>query len=281
MTTALEPTPAAAPPVPSTRPAASDGVRLTFARLLRSETIKLLTLRSTWWSIIVVAVLSIGMSALIAAAIGSSAQGDASASIPMAVIAPIQFTMLLAGALGAIAITGEYSTGMIRSTLTAEPRRGGVLLSKAIVVTVLLGLVSLIVFALALIPVSLILNAAPFAAGVGETVQPILYAALSMAVFAVIGLAFGFILRNGPGAIAATVGLLFVLPIVGAIFPSEGTWSWIHDAAQYLPMSAAQALTVPVGTDGVLTVPVALITFGVWVAAGLVGAWAVLRSRDA
>lgn len=280
MTTALEPTQAASPTAPLAG-AVPDGVRLTFTRLLRSETIKLLTLRSTWWSIIVVAVLSIGISALIAASIGSFSRGDVSGSIPMAVIAPIQFTMLLAGALGAIAVTGEYSTGMIRSTLTAQPRRGAVLAAKTIVVAVLLAVVSLVVFALALIPVAAILQVAPFAAGVAETVQPILYAALSMAVFAVIGLAFGFILRNGPGAIAATVGVLFVLPIVGSIFPSEGSWSWLHEAAQYLPMSAAQALTTPAGTDGVLSVPVALVTLGCWVAAGLLGAWAVLRTRDA
>ncbi len=268
------------------RSGAPDTVHLTFVRVLRSELIKLLTLRSTWWSIIVVAVVSVGLSALIAASIGASAPdlpgAELARQVPTAVIAPIQFTMLLAGALGAIAVTGEYSTGMIRSTLTAQPRRGAILAAKALVVAVVLAVVSLVVFLVALLPVMAILHTAAFPAGdPGHTLQPILFAVLAMAVFAVLGLSFGFILRNGPGAVAATVGLLFVLPIVGAIFPAEGSWGWVHDAAAYLPMSAAQSLTVPAGTDGALSVPVALITLGCWVAAGLLGSWAVLRTRDA
>lgn len=263
------------------------GVHLTFGRVLRSEAIKLLTLRSTWWSIILVVVLSVGLAAIVAASMNSfmdpSARTaeDLARSVASAVIAPIQFTMLLAGALGAIAVTGEYSTGMIRSTLAAEPRRGVVLAAKAIVVAVLLAVVSLAVFAVSTIPVSAILHTAPvYTADPGVILLPILYGSLAMAVFAVIGLSFGFILRSGPGAMAATVGLLFVLPIVGSIFPSEGAWSWLHDAAQYLPMFAAQVVTSPPSPEG-MSIPVALLTLGCWVAAGLLGAWGVLRSRDA
>ncbi|MCI9873043.1 ABC transporter permease, partial [Arthrobacter humicola] len=95
--------------------------RLTFARLLRSETIKILTLRSTWWSLGITAVLSLGISFLLALAANDNGGGFAPATL---LTAPIQFTMLVAGIFGAIVITGEYSTGMIRSTLTAEPRRG-------------------------------------------------------------------------------------------------------------------------------------------------------------
>lgn len=252
--------------------------RLTFPRLLRSEWIKLSTLRSTWWSIGVVAVISVGLSLLLTAA---TTGGIGAAQL---VIAPTQFTMLLAGTLGAIAITGEYSTGMVRSTLTSEPRRGAVLLAKAIIVSCLLFIASLAIFAAAAVVI------APILGGHGveipwddpaQLVVPVLYAALSMAVFALIGLSAGFILRNGPGAIGLTVGILFVLPIVAAIFPyGDPAWQWIRDLAQYLPMNIAQALTAP-GTDFGLTDPVALIALGGWVTAGLLGSWAVLRTRDA
>src|SRR3546814_17112605 len=100
--------------------------RLTFPRALRSEWIKLSTLRSTWWSIGIVAALTIGIALLIALAIN-----DPDFLGIQAVVLPIQFTMLLAGILGVIAVTGEYSTGMIRSTLTADPIRGSVLSAKA------------------------------------------------------------------------------------------------------------------------------------------------------
>jgi len=266
----------------------TEDVRLTFGRVLRSETIKLLTVRSTWWSIAVVAVLSVGLAAIVAASMSAfndpagQTAAQLSQLVASAVIAPIQFTMLLAGALGAIAVTGEYSTGMIRSTLTAEPRRGVVLTSKALVVAALLFVVSLVVFVVSTFPAAAIIGTSPIdLSDPAIVLQPMLYGALSMAVFAVIGLSFGFVLRSGPGAIAATVGLLFVLPIVGMMFPSEGAWSWISHAAMYLPMSAAQSLTVPPGSEGALSIPVALITLAAWVAAGLLGSWAVLRSRDA
>lgn len=274
-------------PAPTRTRTADDGIRLSFVRVLRSETIKLLTLRSTWWSIIVVVVLSVGLAAIVAASMNSFMDpsgrdaADLARSVASAVLAPIQFTMLLAGALGAIAVTGEYSTGMIHSTLAAEPRRGVVLAAKAIVVAVLLAVVSLIVFAVSTIPVAAILHTTPiYAADPAVIVLPILYGSLAMAVFAIIGLSFGFILRSGPGAIAATVGLLFVLPIVGSIFPAEGAWSWLHDAAQYLPMFAAQVVTSPPSAEG-MSIAVALLTLAAWVVAGLLGAWAVLRSRDA
>lgn len=261
--------------------------RLTFGRVLRSEVIKLLTLRSTWWSIGVVAVLSVGLASIVAASIASFSNGmagdaDLARSLASSVISPIQFTMLLAGALGAIAVTGEYSTGMIRSTLAAEPRRGVVLAAKAIVVAVLLAVVSVVVFAVSTLPAAAILHTAPvYAADPAVVIQPILYGALAMAVFAVLGLCFGFVLRSGPGAIAATVGLLFVLPIVSAILPSSGAWSWLSDAAQHLPMFAAQTLTTPPGTNGADGIVGALITLTCWVVAGMLGAWAVLRTRDA
>ncbi|MGB4137584.1 MAG: ABC transporter permease subunit [Microbacterium sp.] len=261
---------------PARRTRMESSYRLTFAHSLRSEAIKLSTLRSTWWSIGITAVLTVGIAVLIAQAMDGG--GIA------AVVMPIQFTMLLAGILGAIAVTGEYSTGMIRSTLTAQPVRGGVLAAKAGVVAVFLFLASLAIFAAAALAVSPIFAAkgAPLDWGDFEgTVLPILAASVSMAVFALIGVAFGFILRSGAGAIAATVGLLFVLPIVASMFQMAGeAWKWIQDAAQYLPMSAAQNAILPQDGWG-LSAPVAYLTLAGWVVAGMLVAWAVLRTRDA
>jgi len=104
--------------------------RLSFGRALRSEWIKLATVRSTWWSIGITALLTIGISIMLA----SAAEVDGI----QAVVSSVQFTMLLAGILGAIAVTGEYSTGMIRSTLTAVPVRGAVLAAKAAVMAALI-----------------------------------------------------------------------------------------------------------------------------------------------
>lgn len=250
--------------------------RLSFGRVLRSEVIKLSTLRSTWWSLGITVVLSVGIALLIASA-SREFPGDFPAVT--AIVAPMQFTMLVAGIFGAIAITGEYSTGMIRSTLTAEPRRGVVLAAKAIAVAAFLVLTTVVSTVIA------VLATAPLLGDGGidwsdpnASVIPLAYSLLAMAAFGLIGLGWGFIIRNGAGAIAATVGLLFVAPIVLSLFSIGGeAWAWVVELSQYLPMSAASTLTTPGSED----VAVAVISMIAWPAAALIGGWAILRTRDA
>ncbi|HCS60951.1 MAG TPA: ABC transporter permease [Microbacterium sp.] len=268
--------PTTAPVVPKR---AQSTNRLTFIRVLRSEWIKLSTLRSTWWSIGATAVIAIGVALLVAQSM------DVPGFEPIqAVVAPVQFTMLLAGILGAIAVTGEYSTGMIRSTLAADPVRGSVLAAKAVVVAVFLFLASLVILIGAALAVTPIFAARdmPFPWDTAaDSFLPILAAAFSMAVFALIGLSFGFILRSGAGAIAATVGLLFVLPIVMTIFATpDPAWQWINEVSYRLPMTAAQSAILPQPGWG-LEASGAYLTLVAWVAAGLLAAWTVLRTRDA
>ncbi|MFT4214577.1 MAG: ABC transporter permease subunit [Microbacterium sp.] len=250
--------------------------RLSFPRIVRSEAIKLLSLRSTWWSLAIAATLSVGISLLMAAA-----SSDFSADFPavMAIVTPMQFTMLVAGILGAIAVTGEYSTGMIRSTLTAVPRRGAVLAAKTLTVAATLAIATTATFAVAILATAPLVSAPIDWADPAVSTIPLAYGVLSMAVFALIGVGFGFIIRSGAGAIAATVGVLFVAPIVTSIFAMFGaSWQWVADLGRYLPMSAAQVLTIPGGTDDALRCVATLLA---WVVAGQLGAWALLRSRDA
>ena len=267
-----------AAPLTRTRTGSASGQRLTFVRALRGEWIKLSTLRSTWWSIGVVAVLTIGIAVLIAQAV------DMPGFEPIqAVVMPIQFTMLLAGIIGAISVTGEYSTGMIRSTFAAVPARGMVLAAKSVVLALFLFVSSLVIFFAAAIAVSALVAGRDQSidwADPAASVLPIVVASLAMSVFALLGVAFGFILRSGAGAIAATVGLLFVLPIVTNFFSFAGeSWKWVTDAANYLPVAAAQSAILP--ENAALEGPVASLTLAVWVVGGMLAAWTVLRSRDA
>lgn len=263
---------------PLTRPRADTVHRPSFLRSLHGEWIKLATLRSTWWSIAIAAALTIGIAMLIAQAV------DQPGFDPIqAVVMPIQFTMLLAGILGAISVTGEYSTGMIRSTFAANPVRGSVLAAKAVVIALFLFVSSLLTFFAAALAVTAVVSTRDQSINWSDpsaSLLPIVVSSLAMAVFALIGVAFGFILRSGAGAIAATVGLLFVLPIVANFFMLAGeSWAWVMDAAAYLPVAAAQSAIL---TDGAaLETPVAYLTLAAWVAAGMLGAWAVLRTRDA
>ncbi len=252
--------------------------RLSLLHALRSEWIKIATLRSTWWSIGITAILTVGIAALIAQSMNAPGYGGI-----QAVVSPIQFTMLLAGVLGAIAVTGEYSTGMIRSTLTAVPVRGLVVTAKAVVVALLLFVSSLVIFLIAAVVITPILETKDAALDWSDpqnSLLPILAAAVSMAVFALIGLAFGFMLRSGAGAIAATVGLLFIVPIVMSMFAMPGAgWEWLADVTAHLPMIAAQSAILPQETG--ISAGEAYLTLGLWVAGGMLGAWTALRTRDA
>lgn len=271
MTTATVPTTSS---TPAARPASAP-YHLSFARVVRSEWIKLLSLRSTWWSLAITVVLSVGISLMMAAALRDF---DAGFAPVMVIVMPMQFTMLVAGILGAIAITGEYSTGMIRSTLTAEPRRGAVLVAKALVVTVVLAVTTAVTYAVAVLATGPILKTGIDWSEPAQSWVPLLSGVFAMATFALIGLGFGFIIRNGAGAIAATVGVLFVLPIVLSMFSFAGDgWKWIVDASVYLPMSGAQSATTAGGDEVVR----GLLTLTAWPTALVLGAWASLRGRDA
>ncbi|WP_447588554.1 ABC transporter permease [Microbacterium lacticum] len=273
MTTAAPAGTRDAAPAPA-RPASP--YRLSFGRVVRSEWIKLLTLRSTWWSLAVTVALSLAISLMMASAARDFGGG---LSPVMTIVMPMQFTMLVAGILGAIAVTGEYSTGMIRSTFTAEPHRGAVLAAKAIVVGVVMALATALTYLVAILLTAPILGSAGIDwSDPAQSWTPLAAGVFAMAMFALIGVGFGFLIRNGAGAIAATVGVLFVLPIVTNMFVFAGeSWQWLVDAGQYLPMSAAQMATTPAGDD----VLQGIITLAAWPAALLLAAWVALRTRDA
>lgn len=252
---------------------------VSFARQLRSELIKLLSVRGTWWSTAIVAVLTLGIAMLIGANIEPPMD-----NVIMIIVAPVQFTMLLAGILGVISVTGEYSTGMIRSTLAANPVRGAVLTAKATVLAVFLFVVSLVIFVAAALITTPILASNDLAfdwSDPAATILPMLAAAATMALFALLGVGIGFLLRSGSGAIAATVGIIFVLPVIfqlAGVFLSDMTW--LIDAADYLPAAAAPNAILP-AEGAAISAPVAWLTLGAWAIVPLIAGWVTLRSRDA
>jgi ABC-2 type transport system permease protein len=260
--------------------------RLSFPHAMRSEWIKLITVRSTWWSVAITAVLSLVPSLLIALSIDRAAAALGGVGGVQIVFGSLGLVMLFAGIFGAITATGEYSSGLIRSTLTADPIRGRVLAAKVVVVAAFLFVVALVILTVSGVVVGAIL------AGKGSsidwsdfdtTIRPILLASVSVAAIAVIGLALGFMFRAGAAAIAGIVGLLFVLPIILSLFSLAGRgWMWVQDALSYLPMSAAQGL-VFASAPGGGGIPIwgAALALGAWTAAALLGAWVVLRTRSA
>lgn len=256
------------------RARATSRYRLSFTHLLRSEWIKLTTVRSTWWTLGTTAAVSVGISILVA----SVATVDEQFPTVNVILAPMQFTMLVAGIMGVIVVTGEYSTGTIRSTLTAEPRRGGVVASKAVVVGALIGVAMVVTYAVAIGATAPFLSEGINWSDPIQSTLPLLLGVFSMVVVAQIGLGFGFMLRSSVGAIALIVGILFVLPTALTLLAIPGSsWDWIAMLPRYMPMTAAVMASTP--GEEALVVPV--LTLAAWGVAALLGGWAVLRGRDA
>lgn len=275
--------------------------RVTFGGILRSEWIKLVTLRSTVWCYVILVVLTVGFGALVAALISSP--GDEQFAVPatpeaiqstwlMVSTAGIGFAQLVIAVLGSMVITGEYGTGMIRSTFAAVPRRLPALVGKVLVfgvVSFVVALVALLVTALAVVP---ILGANDLVVDLAdpEIWRGLVGAAGFVALIGLLALGIGTIIRNTAGAIAATLGLLLVLPTVLQIVSGLTRAEWVLNATAFLPSSAGSQIsaypTEPVETPPDVLVALtlepwqALVVLLAWVVVPLVVGAVLLKRRD-
>jgi ABC-2 type transport system permease protein len=252
-----------------------------FGTVARMEWHKLRTVRSTWYIMAIFAASMIVLAMLVLS-------HENYAQLPAADRASFDPThdcfiglvlgQLLLGTLGVLAITTEFSSGMIRATFAAAPRRPLVLAAKAAVlgaVTLAAGEISS--FAAFLAGQAALKAPAPHAAlGQPGVLRAVLMAGAYPALITLIGLGIGAIIRHTAGAICALVGVLFVLPLL-FISPSIQT-----TAQNFLPHPmAANSLTAVKLAPHVLSPG---LTFGLLCAYAMValaaGAWALTR-RDA
>jgi ABC-type transport system involved in multi-copper enzyme maturation permease subunit len=220
-------------------------LRVTQPRVLLSEWTKFRSLRSTVWTLLTAVVLSIGIGALFSAVSASqyhtfSAADKASFNPVSTSLDGMLFAQLAIGVLGVLLISGEYSTGMIRSSLTAVPRRLPVLWAK-------LGVFAGVVFSVILVTsfVSFFLGQALLNShhlGVSisapSALRDVIGAALYATVAGMIGMALGGLLRNTAAGISTFVAVFFVIPPLTDLLPS----SWTSHFVQYLPSNAGEVL---------------------------------------
>lgn len=190
-----------------------------FRGVARMEWIKMRTLRSTRWA------LAGGMAATVALGVVAgyntrSVTGDPTSNVLSGVV----LGQVITGVLGALAMTGEYSSGLIRVTLAAVPRRPLVLLAKAAVYGVtLLAAGEITVFASFLLGTAVLRPSVPHPSlSQGSVLRAVAMTGGYLALTGLTGLGVGAILRHSAAAVATLVGGLFVLPvIIGAA--SHGT----------------------------------------------------------
>jgi ABC-type transport system involved in multi-copper enzyme maturation permease subunit len=251
--------------------------RAGLAGAIRSEFTKLRSVRSTYWTIAALVVVSVGIAAVAGFAIANNIHNNpvnkAGFDATQASLgAFFELGQLIIAVLGALVITSEYSTGMIRTSLTVMPRRGTIYAAKLVVFTTVTLITSLItsfisffvgqaalsgsgvtasLFHSVTIPANGVQNGPPnnvtFSGtdviSPGNVLTAIIGTALFVTVVALIAFGLGSIIRHSAGAIASAIGLMFVLPIIVQLLPD--TWRW--DSLRFFPDSAGRVLSVSIG----------------------------------
>lgn len=278
---------------PAARPAQRAGTTaLSFTGVLRSEWIKLRSLRSTIWSFIILVVIALGMALLMSLSFvsggGPAGEADA-AALPSETQSELlvqastfgaYFGQLVVAVLGVLVITGEYSTGMIRSTLAAVPTRLPALAAKGVV----LFAATFVMGTLSAVGAFFVASAVFADSGVSanlldpDVILPMLGSALYLGLVALFALGVGTMLRSSAGGIATVVGVLLVLPLVLQMIPAD----WVQDVLPYVLSTAGVSLfgdTTP-AADAAPFWEHLLIVLG-WVGASVAGAAVLLKRRDA
>jgi ABC-2 type transport system permease protein len=244
--------------------------------VLTSECTKLRSVRSTFWTLLITAVTAIGGSVVLA----FSAAGDAKSPFdPVASIyvAWLEYPVLAIGILGILVFTSEFSTGLIRTTFTAVPRRLEVLAAKAAVVgTVALVSGELLSFA-AFFLSQAILSHHPAGVSLADpgVLRAVVSAGIGLFSIALLGAALGAVIRHTAGAVAALPALIY-LPLVVLSLPAP----WNERIGRFTMLMASYQLVSSHPRNGLFPPAVSMLVVLAWPAIGLLVA-ALLINRDA
>jgi len=230
---------------PGTAAPASGPGLAGFRRLLRSEWTKIWSVRSTAWSLAILVIGGIGLNALLvglmAAHWNTLSAADRQAVTVRGVFGPgLTFAQLPLCVLGVLVITGEYSTGMIRSSLLAVPRRTPVLAAKAAVFGVVAlaagGLLAFVSFPIAR---AMLGSRVPESLGDPATLRAAVGVGLYLAVLGLFSFAVGVMVRHTAAAITAIIVIFVVFGDLSQLLP--GTVGRHINA--YMPANAGILVT--------------------------------------
>jgi ABC-type transport system involved in multi-copper enzyme maturation permease subunit len=257
--------------------------RACFADAVRSEFTKIRSTRSTYWTLLALIVVTVGIGALATAGTASHPQGvgpDFDATQQS--LGGLYVGQLVIAVLGALTITSEYSTGMIRTSLAVQPRRGVVFAAKAMVfaaVSLVTGLVAC--FASFFIGQA-ILSGHHLSVTLGDpnVLRAVIGGALFLTACGMLAYGLGAILRHTAGAITAAIGLLFVLSILVNFLPH----SWQNSVDKWMPaLAGAQIWTTKPssGSPHLFSAWPGFAVLAVYAAVAIVAGLALFRTRDA
>jgi len=205
---------------------------------MRSEFTKIRSVRSTYWTLIALVVVTIGIGALASWGVAHHGQHGPDFDATRQSLAGLLLGQLVIAVLGALTVTSEYSTGMVRTSLTAMPRRGVVFAAKALVFALVAFVTSLVTCFGSFFLGQALMSSAHINTSLGQphVLRAVIGGALFLTACGMLAFGLGMILRHTAGAITAAVGLLFVLAILVNFLPQ----SWQNDINKWIPLNAGE-----------------------------------------
>jgi ABC-2 type transport system permease protein len=204
---------------------------------LRSELTKILSVRSTYWTLLAQAVASIGWAVLYCAGTVAHGRGAGFDAAAASLTGQVALGELIIVVLGALVITSEYSTGMIRTSLAVMPRRSVLYAAKAIVFAAVTLTISLITSFVDFFVGQAILASKHYNTTLTQpgVLRAVLLSAAIVTVFGLLAYGTGAIVRHSAGAITAILGVIFLIPALAQALPT----SWFHAIVRWLPGGSA------------------------------------------
>jgi ABC-2 type transport system permease protein len=280
---------ATSPAVPAAAPTALPPAHhVGFGHLMLAEWTKIRSVRSTVWTLLLFVVLTVGFTALFTWLTESNWNGPHAAARDATVAAnPVGFILgagiglgqLTICVLGVLVITSEYSTGVIRSSLLAVPKRLPMLAAKAAVFALLMVVIGeIIAFACFFLGSSILHSKVPVALSDQNVTRAVLGAGLYLAVLGLFALSVGLLIRHTAAGITTVIGVVLVLPILSGLLPG----SWGAHINAYLPEQAGSLVYSAHRTsDQLLSAWQGFGVFCLWTAVLLAAGAYLLRRRDA
>jgi len=252
--------------------------RYGLRQVLRSELTKVATLRSTFWTLIVTAVGTVGVTILTTASQPHRGHAFYQGFDPTnAALTGLALGTLAIGVFGVLAATGEYGTGTIRSSLTAAPRRRLLLLGKVSVVgAVALAVSEVIAFASFWIGQAVLSAGGVPSATIGQpgVLRAVALSGAFLALLGLLALGLGVIIRHTAGAMAAYVGITFLLPLLLQRVPGM--------PSRFTPVGIlANSVSAVVPQSGQVSAPVGFLLMILYCVFVLGVAAALIARRDA
>ena len=257
--------------------------RAGFGGAVRSEFTKIRSVRSTYWTLLVLIVVTVGIGALACLGAVSHGGGPRGPGFDPTFHSLVGLVLgqLIIVVLGSLTITSEYATGMVRTSLSVQPRRGTLFAAKALVFAVVSLVTGLVASFASFFLGQAILSSKHLGTTLGQphVLRAVIGGGLFLAVCGLLAFGLGAILRHTAAAITASIGLLFVLFILTNFLPQ----SWQNHVDKWIPFNAGSQIWTTAADPGshMFSAWTGFAVFAAYAAIAIAAGFALFRNRDA